>query len=74
MPALANANRRDRVIRALQRAGFEVHQGANHVVMVHGETKRRAVIPRHPTVKPNLLRAILKECGVSEREYLELYR
>lgn len=31
-------------------------------------------IPRHTKLKVGTLRSILKQCGLTETEYLELYR
>ncbi|MDP2941391.1 MAG: type II toxin-antitoxin system HicA family toxin [Candidatus Omnitrophota bacterium] len=52
-----------RVVRALERAGFIVRrQKGSHVVLTHSQDlSRRAVIPLHgsKSVKPGTLRAIL---------------
>lgn len=74
MAGLANCNNRARVIRALERAGFEAHEGGSHTVMVHPVSKRRTVVSRQPKLNPIVLRKMLKQCGLSEREFLELYR
>mgnify|MGYP001588033544 CR=1 FL=1 len=34
---------------------------------------RYTVVPNHRTLKVGTLRAILKQCGLSEPEFLELY-
>lgn len=34
---------------------------------------RYTTIPNHRQLKVNTLRAILKQCGLSEAKYLELY-
>lgn len=73
MSGLGNANHRTKVIKALGRAGFEAAEGGNHTIMHHPDG-RYTVIPRQSRVKPNLLRAILKQCGLSEAEFLRLYR
>jgi predicted RNA binding protein YcfA (HicA-like mRNA interferase family) len=72
MSSLANANVRTRVIRALQRAGFQERQGGRHTIMVHPDG-RYTTIPRHPRINPLTLKAILKQCRLSEQEYLRLY-
>ena len=73
MPGLANATVTAKVIRALKRAGFEKHEGKGHTVMSHPDG-RWTTIPRHRRVKVGLLRTILKQIGMSEREYLRHYR
>jgi len=72
MSRLANANVRSKMIRALRRAGFEEHQGGEHTIMVHPDG-RYATVPRHARINPLTLRTILKQCGISEEEYLRLY-
>ncbi len=72
MSSLANANARSKVIRALQRAGFEEQQGGRHTIMAHPDG-RYTTIPRHSRINPLTLRAILKQCRLSEQEYLRLY-
>ena len=72
MSGLANANAHAKVIRALQRAGFEKRQGGKHTIMAHPDG-RYTTIPRHPRINPLTLKAILKQCRLSEEEYLSLY-
>jgi predicted RNA binding protein YcfA (HicA-like mRNA interferase family) len=72
---LANKNVRSRVIRALRRAGLETDEGGPHTVVFDPRhPERYATIPRHRRIKPALLRAIIKQCGLTVRQYLELYR
>jgi len=73
MSRLANANVRSKVIRALRRAGFVEHQGGKHTIMEHPDG-RYTTIPRHRRIKPLLLKKILKQCGLTEEEFLRLYR
>lgn len=70
--SLANANVTSRVVRALQRAGFQVEEGAGHTLLKHPDG-RYTTVPRHRTVKPGLLRLILKQCRITEAEYRRLY-
>jgi predicted RNA binding protein YcfA (HicA-like mRNA interferase family) len=72
MSRLANCNHTSRVVRALERAGFIAEHGTNHTVMRHPDG-RYTTVPRHRRVKPGLLRLILRQCGVSEDEFLTLY-
>jgi predicted RNA binding protein YcfA (HicA-like mRNA interferase family) len=72
VPSLANANKQTQVIRALERAGFERRSGGKHTIMAHPDGRYTA-IPNHQELKINTLRAILKQCGLSATEYLELY-
>ena len=72
MPSLANANVQSKVIRALDRVGFERRSGGKHTIMEHPDG-RYTTIPNHARLKVNTLRAIVKQCGLTEAEYIELY-
>ena len=72
VPSLANANARTKVIRALRRAGFVDHAGGKHTIMEH-PAGAYTTIPNHHRLKVGTLRAILKQCGLTESEYLALY-
>jgi predicted RNA binding protein YcfA (HicA-like mRNA interferase family) len=72
MSRLANANVQSKVIRALQRAGFEKHEGSNHTIMHHPDG-RMTTIPRHRRINPLTLKSILKQCALTEADYLKLY-
>ncbi len=73
MPSLHNANHRDKVLRALHRAGFVIDQGAGHAIVHRTDGTFVSVVPRHPRIKPGTLRAILKQCGLAEDEFFRLY-
>jgi mRNA interferase HicA len=63
------------VVAALQRAGFVVHhQTGSHVVLKRASDRpRRTTVPMHAgDVKRGTLRAILREAGISEEEFLRL--
>lgn len=72
MSSLANANAQAKVIRALRKAGFQDSEGGRHTIMVHPDG-RYTTIPRHTRINPLTLRAILKQCQLSEAQYLRLY-
>ena len=72
MPSLANANVRDKVIRTLRRAGFVDHAGGKHTIMAHPDG-RFTTIPNHRRLLIPTLRAIIKQCELTEAEYLALY-
>lgn len=73
MPSLANVNVRSRVIRALRRAGFVDQPGAKHTIMSH-EDGRHTVIPGALHLNQYTLKAIIKQCGLTEKQYVKLYR
>jgi len=65
-----------KLIKMLQRAGFKIiRQKGSHVIMMN-DRKIRTVIPVHPgkDVKPGLIRAIIKEAGLSREEFLKLLK
>lgn len=64
-----------KVIRVLKRIGFqEDRQKGSHLVLIHHITKARTVVPVHRgrTLKDPLLRAILRDAGLSVDEFLKL--
>ena len=61
-----------RIVRALERAGFVVVRQGKHVGMYSEDRKVMAIIPRHNPVKRNTLARILKEIGLSPEEFSEL--
>jgi predicted RNA binding protein YcfA (HicA-like mRNA interferase family) len=74
MPKIPSLTAR-KVIQALKRAGFvEDRQKGSHLILIHPETKARAVIPVHrgKTVKEPLLRAIIRDADLSADEFLGL--
>jgi predicted RNA binding protein YcfA (HicA-like mRNA interferase family) len=60
------------VISALKRAGFVVRQGGNHTILEHPDG-RYTTIPRHSRINPLTLKSILKQCGLTDEEFLNLY-
>jgi len=65
-----------KLIKILQTAGFKViRQKGSHVIMID-DRKTRIVIPVHPgkNVKPGLIRAIIKEAGLSREDFFKLLK
>jgi len=65
-----------KLINILQTAGFKViRQKGSHVIMID-DRKTRIVIPVHPgkNVKPGLIRAIIKEAGLSREDFFKLLK
>ena len=64
-----------RVIRALKRAGFlELRQKGSHVSLEKrvGEQVFKTVVPMHSELAKGTLSDILKQCGLTLDEFLEL--
>jgi len=60
----------DRVIRALQRAGFYILREGKHVAMT--DEKHLVIIPRHHVIKPGTLKHILDAAELSIDQFKEL--
>ena len=75
-PSLPAASGRD-VLRALQRAGFEVRsvQGSHHV-LVYPDTRTRIVVPVRVErdLPRGTIRGVIRQAGLSVDEFCELLR
>jgi predicted RNA binding protein YcfA (HicA-like mRNA interferase family) len=63
------------IVRALPLVGFfEDRQKGSHLILIHGTTKRRVVVPMHQgkTIKKSLLFAIIHDTGLTTEGFLEL--
>jgi len=63
-----------KLIKILERAGFKVvRQKGSHIIMIN-DRGVRIVVPVHPgkDVKPVLIRAIIKEAGLSREDFFRL--
>jgi predicted RNA binding protein YcfA (HicA-like mRNA interferase family) len=66
----------DQLIKILGRQGFcVIRQKGSHVILIN-EQKTRIVVPVHPgkDLKPGLVRAIIREAGISREEFLKLLK
>jgi predicted RNA binding protein YcfA (HicA-like mRNA interferase family) len=75
MTALPSVNA-DRLIRALQRAGFFIHHTTgSHYVLKHAERPAvRIVVPHHGSadIKRGILRSILRQAGLTADDLIAL--
>ncbi|WP_456365249.1 type II toxin-antitoxin system HicA family toxin [Thermococcus sp.] len=59
-------------IKALKKVGYRpIRQKGSHVVL-EGRDGRLIVVPLHKRLKTGLLRAIIREAGLSVEEFIEL--
>ena len=75
MPKISPLNPQ-KLIKILQTAGFKIiRQKGSHIIMID-DRKTRIVIPVHPgkDVKPGLIRAIIKEAGLSREDFFKLLK
>lgn len=57
------------MVRALERAGFHLErQKGSHMVYVGAAGSRTVVVPRHSTLKPGTVSAILRAAGLSRED------
>jgi predicted RNA binding protein YcfA (HicA-like mRNA interferase family) len=74
MPKLPSVSG-ERVVKALKRAGFvQPRQKGSHVSLEKrtGDKTWRTVVPMHSDVAKGTLADILKQCGLTLPEFLEL--
>jgi predicted RNA binding protein YcfA (HicA-like mRNA interferase family) len=66
----------NKLVKILEKEGFKIiRQKGSHVIMINSR-KTRIVIPVHPgkDIKPGLIRAILREAGISREKFLKLLK
>ncbi len=63
-----------RFIRALKRAGWEVHGGAKHYKLLNESLPGALTVPRSSPLKKGTIRAILRQAHISLKEFWELYK
>jgi predicted RNA binding protein YcfA (HicA-like mRNA interferase family) len=65
-----------KVMKALERLGFTVVRGENHIAMMKENSdvpRTPLTIPNHPTIKKSTLRTILTQAKISRDEFLEAF-
>ncbi len=75
MPKISPLDSR-KLVRILEKSGFRtVRQKGSHIIMVN-DRKTRIVIPVHPgkKIKPGLVRAIIREAGITREEFFKLLK
>lgn len=63
-----------RVLKALARAGWQIHEGAKHYKLLHLTKPGALTVPRSSRLKKGTLRAIIRQAGVSLDGFFALYR
>ena len=67
---------KSRVIRALQRLGFEMVREREHIAMIRRNpdgTSTPLTLPNHSQIKSSTLRAICTQSGISRDAFLDAY-
>ena len=65
-----------KVMKALERLGFNVVRKGNHVAMLKENadgTRTPLTMPNHPTIKRSTLRTILTQAKIPRDEFLKAY-
>jgi len=68
---------RRRVVKALERLGFELVREGEHIAMARPNpdgTRTPLTMPNHPRIKASTLRAICTQAGIPRDEFLKAYR
>ena len=69
MPKIAGVNHL-RAVAALEKAGFRILRQGSHIIMTDGT--RILVIPRHNPVKAVTMGGIVRDAGLSLKEFRKL--
>lgn len=63
----------DDFVRAMEKAGYVWdHTEGSHMILVH-PTGRRLSVPRHRELGRGLLRALIRDAGLTREEFLRLF-
>lgn len=65
-----------RVIKALERLGFQIVREGNHIAMARDNsdgTRTPLTMPNHSRIKGSTLRTILMQAGIPRDEFLRAY-
>ena len=65
-----------KVVKALEKLGFEKIREGNHISMLRRNpdgTKTPLTMPNHPKIKKSTLRTILTQAGVSREDFLKAF-
>ncbi len=68
---------RKKVVKALERLGFEVVREREHIAMVRENddgTRTPLTMPNHSTIKSSTLRTICSQAGISRDDFLKAYK
>ena len=67
---------RERVLKALQRLGFELVREGNHIALARSNpdgTRTPLTMPNHRLIKASTLRLILRQSDISREDFLAAY-
>ena len=62
-----------RCIRALQKIGFVIdRQEGSHITLIRESPPNRVTVPNHKTLKAGMLRAIIRQAGLTVDQFIKL--
>lgn len=73
-PKLANLKPRE-VVRALQRAGWTIHEtGGSHVQLKHPDKPGRLTVPSHERfdLPKHIVKSIIRQAGLTNQQFFDL--
>lgn len=60
-------------VKALQKIGFYVvRQRGSHITLRRDDPPTRITVPNHKTIKPGMLRRIVRDAGLTVAEFIDL--
>ena len=68
---------RQKVIKALERLGFEIVREREHIAMIRQNSdgsRKPLTMPNHSITKASTLRTIYIQAGISREDFLKAYR
>ncbi|MBM3310512.1 MAG: addiction module toxin, HicA family [Candidatus Aminicenantes bacterium] len=73
MGILVNISARD-ALKAFEKIGYSIdHQTGSHMILFHPQRSTLS-LPKHKELAPGLLRALIRNSGISVGEFLDLLR
>ena len=64
----------DQFVKVVKKIGYNWdHTEGSHMILLHASGRRLAV-PRHPELGRGLLRALIREIGLSRDEFIDLLK
>ena len=68
---------KQKVIKALERLGFEIVREREHIAMIRQNSdgsRTPLTMPNHSIIKASTLRTICTQAGISREDFLKAYR
>ena len=76
LPKLSNLKPRE-IIRALEKAGYYIHEtGGSHVQLKHPSRPGRVTVPYHERFElpKHIVKSIIRQAGLTNKEFFDLLK